>query len=995
MGYGKDKSDSLTKSINNFKFFKSSWAAEPFEFRIRKEEQVFQASKRIYALLVGINQYDSVRGLKGCVNDVSAFEKYLRNINDTEVSIKTLVDNRATKEEIVRSFSTHLVKAREQETILFYFSGYGTREDNGDGELSDCLMCCEGHSSSPGDYLLADIELRYLIGKVFQKTRAHIVLIWDCCFSGDNTIYSNRQMNGKGVTYRDGRAYPARKWSDYIFADKKKEPERRSNFLREFLPTSPQIIMQATRDDEAALEVDGQGAFTKTLLKTLEDTGGNISYRSLMERVSVYMRAVYNQHPTFFSTGDSDIFSHGFLNKTVDSRKLLCELSYNRALGWQLNVGALHGVETETAIVVLDPSWPSKYTNVEIQGIYIDYTLLEISGLNENVTYKAEITGLSFKQFKIELNNYDGSPLEIRNVLDALQKASVYFSFSEANEADFTLHFRSGEAYFTYPGAPYQPVIRPISILQNGYHALIDAFQYISRWHFIRTAENADSKNDPLRIELYRILANGESRQVDISGDNVDLAYEGVSDKWRGSLQIKLTNVAQDSIYVCAAYLSKEFQSFLRFLPDTVYFLEPGKSVFLGIEREDVIELHLGDVEQEYNWISTSETLKFFISREKFKPGALSLDQLPEPLTTADISSNRGYERSTETRGLLTDKTVLFFTNWYTQTLNLTFHNPVYNRFSVGRLQSLLEWNETAYFASRLYLKVGQDQTGQPTHWELKEELAVYQEDKDDLPMFRAKLGNAIETAVRQRRYRNFSKDSSRLRILALGDSWFQYPLHDIDISDQLSTRYAIHSIADPAESLENLLKSGKHEQMLVDDDFESVLVSYGLNELFGDDFSHFLNRDADMTDSTMTRYLTESFFQRLEGLKNSFDKLFLQSLEKRPDLKILVHCYDYFIPLDPRDKNHGMVSWVGKLMLEAGIEPQQQRENLVRYIIDQWAATLQSMASMSMYRDQVHFVDTRNLVARNQWLTELHPNRAGFEMIAGKFVNSITYPTR
>jgi hypothetical protein len=54
------------------------------------------ASPRLYALLVGINNYN-IKPLKGCVNDVENVETYLKHKTTSNCAIEKVLNEDATK----------------------------------------------------------------------------------------------------------------------------------------------------------------------------------------------------------------------------------------------------------------------------------------------------------------------------------------------------------------------------------------------------------------------------------------------------------------------------------------------------------------------------------------------------------------------------------------------------------------------------------------------------------------------------------------------------------------------------------------------------------------------------------------------------------------------------------------------------------------------------------------------------------------------------------
>jgi uncharacterized protein with von Willebrand factor type A (vWA) domain len=982
-------------------------SSEPF---VESDLNLDGSVKKIYALLVGINSYARVRKLSGCLNDVKAIRTYLEQNLDIETEILELTDAAATRVSIADGFRNFLNRASKEDTVLFYFSGHGTREladpiwDETDGAL-ECIVCYDGGTTKASQFLLTDKELRFLIHELSMKTKSHIVTIFDCCFSGDNTrngsliAASYGEVNERRITDRAGSYFQKRDWEEFLFSDVIRKSSIHGKKPADFLPEGVQVRMFASESDEMAVEIAREGIFTKTLIKTLVDSRSNLSYAELNGRMRQYMRASYEQTPRLIlPVNTKKLLNVGFLNTTIDPYKRVCEVTRNTQEGWQLNAGAIHGLKPNSRVTVFDAFGPNTQYDAIIRkgGIFIDYALLALAGPDPDRSYKADVLDLTSEPFRLELRNHDGNPNEIRQIVNALQQASVYCVFSDRHEADFTLHFRSGEAYFTFPDDPYRPLIRPIEVINQDPWHLVDAFQHISRWHFIKNLKNEDQSSDfpaqPLSIELSRVNIDGTSTTINLSNDTAVLDYEKVGDVWKGTIQIKVTNTTHQDLYVCAAYLNKEFECFLKFIPERVKLLQAGASMWLGYmdrygRTKDRIDLKIGAVEREYNWPQTEEALKFIISTEEFEVEALELEELPTALTSDDRRKDY-YDRGS-LRGFDKDETHLFFSGWGTQTLNLVFRNPVFNHITPSTLNMLLEWDETAYFAAGLYYDVESDESGQPTIWKIKEGIVMPEDEKGLLDDRRLFLGNIVETAIRKRRYRIMKKDQYRLRIVAIGDSWFQYPILLKDILDLLYKRFAIRSFAEAGDTLANYIKRKEYLDAIGFEEAKFFLISGGLNELLGDEFNFFLRETPDPSDTTPIRYLNEKFFDTMTTLSNQYDGMFTEMLDKYQDLQIMVHCYDYIIPVDT-EVTPKKQSWSGKHMIKIGIKPQAEREKLIRYIMDEFAGRLTSLASKPKFRGKVNFVDTRGLVAREEWYDELHPNNEGFQKIADKFIREI-----
>ncbi|MVM39373.1 hypothetical protein GO730_20340 [Spirosoma sp. HMF3257] len=284
------------------------------------DEKKAEAPRNLYALLVGIDNYATVNPLHGCVHDMGVVEKYLTQRTTFDLAlpgkptgkIRKLIDGQATRKGVIEGFRTHLSQATKDDTILFYYSGHGTQEladpiwDETDGQL-ECLVCYDGSTAKASEFLLTDKELRFLINELYQETGAHIVTIFDCCHSGDNTRNialveaTRKDVAERRVMRPGGGAFPARSWSEFLFSEKIPEASIAGRKPVDFLPQGAHIQMAACESDQTALEVAGEGIFTKTLLKTLIDSGGNLSYNTLRSRIRQYMRVGYEQTPRIYA----------------------------------------------------------------------------------------------------------------------------------------------------------------------------------------------------------------------------------------------------------------------------------------------------------------------------------------------------------------------------------------------------------------------------------------------------------------------------------------------------------------------------------------------------------------------------------------------------------------------------------------------------------------------------------------------------------------------
>ncbi|NJS16337.1 MAG: caspase family protein [Nostocaceae cyanobacterium CSU_2_110] len=352
---------------------------------------------KIYALLVGINEYhpqSGVSSLKGCVNDIEAIETYLHKRiatdSDRELVVQKLTNNLATRQGIIDGFSQHLSQAQSEDVVLFYYAGHGSYEPvpevfqhlERDGKI-ETLVCYDSRTSGVRD--LADKELNYLIEQV-AKNNPHILIILDSCHSGTATRYPDiiveRQTNTSGN---------ARDLQDFLF-DQEWVNYRLSNSYQR----PRHVLISACRDFQTAKEHTNSnnqrcGAFSYFLTEALHRTNGNLSYTNLVQDINALITGkVKDQSPQIEAQSDDLIKT--FLGGVVGERINYFTLIYDKQThdNWVINGGILHGIrptsEGETSLAIF-----AQGTNLE--------DLEEV----EQAICKAEITQVMTEASKVQL----------------------------------------------------------------------------------------------------------------------------------------------------------------------------------------------------------------------------------------------------------------------------------------------------------------------------------------------------------------------------------------------------------------------------------------------------------------------------------------------------------------------------------------------------------------------------------------------------------------
>ncbi|WP_328224017.1 caspase family protein [Streptomyces sp. NBC_00104] len=147
------------------------------------------------ALIVGIDHYENLENLTGCVNDAFAVKAAIERNSDgtlnfpsphvmTGTSVTQCVTKRSLKEEVRRLF------ADDSEIALFYFAGHGYIEDTGG------FLCAS--DSETGDDGLALSEVMKLANSSQARNK---VIILDSCHSG---VVGNNSMTTGLAEISDG-----------------------------------------------------------------------------------------------------------------------------------------------------------------------------------------------------------------------------------------------------------------------------------------------------------------------------------------------------------------------------------------------------------------------------------------------------------------------------------------------------------------------------------------------------------------------------------------------------------------------------------------------------------------------------------------------------------------------------------------------------------------------------------------------------------------------
>jgi hypothetical protein len=256
--------------------------------------------------------------------------------------------------------------------------------------------------------------------------------------------------------------------------------------------------------------------------------------------------------------------------------------------------------------------------------------------------------------------------------------------------------------------------------------------------------------------------------------------------------------------------------------------------------------------------------------------------------------------------------------------------------------------------------------------------------------------------------------------LVAEGDSWFDYPFHDVLERLEDKHGFRVESVAHKGDTLEEmaydatqLTKLARMFEKVAQDGKvpRAILLSGGGNDIAGEEFAILLNHAASglavLNDNVVKGVIEDRLRFATVSVISAVTTLSEQYFQKK--VPVVIHGYDYAVPdgrgylggfwvlpgpwMEPGFRQKGYLNAAG-----SGIDL-PRCTGIVKDLMDRFNAMLQTIPGQPGLA-HVSFLDLRGVLPgapntyKSAWENELHPNKSGFDLVAQEFRRRIlTFP--
>lgn len=201
-----------------------------------------------WGLIIGINKYQNVSKLDFAVDDAQAINSMLiETFQFAEENITILLDENATKDNIVKAFSEIALKAREGDRVLVFYAGHGETMELAEGGQMGYLIPVDGDAEN---LYYSSIPMGELKNLAMMSKAKHMLYLVDACYGGLAAVGS------RGLSVET------------------------PNYIKKVLSDKARQVITAGGKGEKVIEKSewGHSAFTLNLKRGLKEGRADINY---------------------------------------------------------------------------------------------------------------------------------------------------------------------------------------------------------------------------------------------------------------------------------------------------------------------------------------------------------------------------------------------------------------------------------------------------------------------------------------------------------------------------------------------------------------------------------------------------------------------------------------------------------------------------------------------------------------------------------------------
>jgi hypothetical protein len=275
---------------------------------------------RRLALVIGVGRYKNknVPDLEGPPNDAGRFYQLLTGENGYGFPVENvclLLNEEATTANFKQAFDKTLVeRAQENDVAVIFFAGHGSQAPDKDGDevdgLDETLMFHDARTGKVND--LVDDEFNRMLVRLHKKT-SRITVILDSCNAG--TAIRGPEASTVKARYFTPLTVP-------VETEGGDEPAGvgSKGMVNESLPGL--VFFAAAADNNPALEKNGRGIFTDSLLNVMME---------VQERPLTYAQVARMTPPLVSAESFQVPYFHGDLERAVFGNQ-----SRTRPISWEV-----------------------------------------------------------------------------------------------------------------------------------------------------------------------------------------------------------------------------------------------------------------------------------------------------------------------------------------------------------------------------------------------------------------------------------------------------------------------------------------------------------------------------------------------------------------------------------------------------------------------------------------------------------------------------------